>query len=164
MSSLTALAIVSEYIATARWRPVPVFVNASLELHSGGAKLVAAAEANPQLKMPLQNVHLSLPCTASCAPDARGTWDGRTLGWRLPQLLSSDKVVACTSAVMGEELETLRDQPVIIKFECEGVTISGIELEVQMGGSGHPVAKLNRRFVAGDYKVSFDLPEVEAKE
>ena len=42
-----------------------------------------------------------------------------------------------------------------VKFSCEGVTISGIELEVQTSGAGKPVAKLTRRFQAGDYKVQW---------
>ena len=41
----------SEYIATSRWRPVPIFVSASVEeLTPSSGRLTAAVETNPQLK------------------------------------------------------------------------------------------------------------------
>ena len=49
--------------------------------------------------------------------------------------------------------------PFNVSFGCDGVTISGIELEVQLvgGASGDrapPIAKLMRRFNAGEYRVT----------
>jgi len=41
-------------------------------------------------------------------------------------------------------------QPLSVQFGCEGVTITGIELEV----AGQPISKLIRRFDSGEYKVS----------
>jgi len=158
-----------KYIATARWRPVPIFVNASVEeLSPTEGRVIAAAETNPQLKMPLQNVSIkmpSLPASVSCEPDFQGAWDSelRELQWSIPQLFSKDKPVVCTASFSCDDgaASSIRDEPVLVHFDCEGVTISGIELEAQMGEAGQPVAKLNRRFVAGDYKVSFD-PQPEA--
>ena len=63
------------------------------------------------------------------------------------------RLTSRASMPLRQLASAVREHPVLVQFGCEGVTISGIELEVQMGASGQPVAKLSRRFVAGDYKV-----------
>ena len=50
----------------------------------------------------------------------------------------------------------LTSLPVSLMFACEGVTISGIELEVHhwdRRAAQQPISKLTRRFTAGDYQV-----------
>ena len=50
-----------KYTTTPKWRPVPLFVEASLSAADGAERRVrlrAKIEANPQLKTPLQNVAL----------------------------------------------------------------------------------------------------------
>ena len=59
----------------------------------------------------------------------------------------------------AELAATLGSQTLSVGFGCEGVTISGLEIEVQLGQAGSPIAQLQRRFAAGDYKVSPTLAE-----
>ena len=125
--------------------------------------LSAAIETNPQLKTPLKDVSVTLPmgdAVQTCQPDQSGSWDaaGHKLLWRLPQPLSRDKPATCSACVGGEEgfSTAATEKACQVSFGCDGVTISGIELEVQMGSAAQPVAKLNRRFVAGEYTVAFD--------
>ena len=61
---------------------------------------------------------------------------------------NASHAAACTVSAFQEVLYAVQ-----VQFACEGVTISGIELEVQTGTAGKPIAKLTRRFQAGDYKV-----------
>lgn len=150
-----------KYIATSRWRPVPVFVDASVERCSATeATLHAAIETNPQLKMPLQNVVVTVtpgPAAKACVVSPPGAWESEhhRVQWTLPQLQSKEKPVLCSAKLSGDEdiASVASQQPVHVQFGCDGVTISGIELEVEMGSSGQPVARLSRRFVSGDYKV-----------
>ena len=120
-----------------------------------------------QLKTPLADVSISLAPPEGAAADEgsispAGEWDAHTrlLSWPLPQLGSGDHAVRCAaelSGVGGGEGEGGGGPckwPVHVKFFCEGVTISGIELEVQLGAEGQPVAQLHRRFSSGDYKVT----------
>ena len=74
-----------------------------------------------------------------CEPSPPGTWEGGRLQWRVAQLNSRDAVAECTAeltgAARGEEplAAALLSQPLRVQFGCEGVTISGLELEVQIG-------------------------------
>ena len=91
-----------------------------------------------------------------------GLWDDadRQLQWRMPQLLSRDKPVVCTARLSGGEGDlsnTFADQPLYVRFGCEGVTISGIELDLQR--EVQPTMRLLRRFVSGKYKI--DTPSEE---
>jgi hypothetical protein len=53
--------------------------------------------------------------------------------------------------------------PVKMEFQSEGVTISGIEVEIQASITDTPpIAKLLRRFAAGDYQVANTVPEPAA--
>ena len=61
----------------------------------------------------------------------------------LTAILSGDDVLAQTAAA----------QPVFLQFGCDGVTISGVELEIHSGSTGAAISKLVRNFKAGDYKV-----------
>mmetsp|Transcript_46738 Transcript_46738/g.77372 ORF Transcript_46738/g.77372 Transcript_46738/m.77372 type:complete len:928 (+) Transcript_46738:63-2846(+) len=157
-----------KYTASSKWRPVPVFLDISLE-HEDSTQVTmrATVETNPQLKTPLQDVVVSInpgSHAEDCAVVAPGTWESgeRRLQWRLPHLLSRDKPFVCTAELTGSEdlASTVVAQPTSVQFKCEGVTISGIELEVQMDNAGtSPVAHLLRRFASGDYKVSAQLPD-----
>ena len=77
-----------------------------------------------------------------CEPSPPGTWDDGRLQWRVPQLNSRDAAAECTATLTGpvdraargaEPLAaSLLGQPLRVQFGCEGVTISGLELEVKM--------------------------------
>jgi len=150
---------------------VPLFVDVTIDHTSPGeTKLCASVETNQQLKMPLENIKITaflVPGVECCQPSPTGTWDAaqRQMIWRIPQLLSREKPVVCEAQFLGDSTGgsakeddvwcAVRQQPIQVKFSCEGVTISGIELEVQTSGAGKPVAKLTRRFQAGDYKVQW---------
>jgi len=156
-----------KYITTARWRPIPLFVNATVAPAAGpAASLSAVVEANPQLKMPLQHVSIFArpgEHAEACDVAPPGTWEEGKLQWTLPRVLSSKDVpVPCSAQLTGSEelAAALGAQPLHVHFGCEGVTISGLELEVQVGARGSPIARLLRRFAAGDYKVT---PTVEEK-
>ena len=172
-----------KYITSPRWRPIPLYVDATITPskaaaeggeggEGGGVSLSATVEANPQLKMPLTNVTVRAQPgehASEVTPEPPGTWDdaeGR-LQWQLPKVLSKDAPVACTAALVGDaELlaASLGAQTLSVGFGCEGVTISGLELEVQLGQAGSPIARLQRRFAAGDYKVSPTLREAPSGE
>ena len=49
-----------KYVASGRWRPVPVYVDAEAAEAAGGVRVRAAVETNPQLKTPLQDVAVAL--------------------------------------------------------------------------------------------------------
>jgi len=145
----------------------------------GNGHLRASVETNTMLKASLQNVSISVatPSGVTVAHDSvtpSGTWDAaaKRLQWRVSSELTRDRPVVCEafvrlpagdSEVAGGGLRTaLASAPMAVQFSCEGVTISGIELEVQAAavgsGSGsssptQPIAKLMRRFSAGDYQV-----------
>ena len=192
-----------KYVATAKWRPVPVFVDLSVIEDSpqggggggggGGGTLQAVVQTSPHLKSALQNVSVSvaalpaavsLAAGASLAPEG-SSWDAesRALKWRVSKELVREVPVTCTAPLVGvadgaegggtdgeamgvSELgSALSSVPFSVHFGCEGVTISGIELEVQLGtdaaastdGSGGvgvaAIGKLMRRFTAGEYQV-----------
>ena len=129
------------------------------------------AEPSPQLKASLQSVSVSLTLpegadvrSPSISPD--GTYDAssRRLRLDLPGELTRDQPGRCVAALRPAD-EALRSSlaalPCSVTFTCEGVTISGIEIEVQQAtapaGSqppSQPVAKLIRKFTAGDYQVA----------
>ena len=156
--------------------------------------LQAVVQTSPQLKSSLQNVALStrLPPGVSVGPEEAllpvgSCWhaDAGELQWKLGPELVRDVPITCTASVVGEAGDeglgvgtgagtpaalqgALSTVPFQLQFGCEGVTISGIELEVQLGvgasdgtpgsspasaRSAAPIGRLKRRFGAGEYKV-----------
>ena len=200
-----------KYVAAAKWRPVPLFVDLAVEGGSGSiggeggengngggegggpAGLRAVVQTNSQLKSTLQNVLVTVT-----PPDGYGiihsengdenqnallkpegsTWDeaSRKLLWRVSKELVRETPVTCTAGLLisdasssngngkdgsssseAELAAAFQSVPFHVQFGCEGVTISGIELEVQLSGGGSgapPIAKLMRRFTAGEYRVT----------
>ena len=69
----------------------------------------------------------------------------------------------CTAELKGgDDLAAgALQQPLGVQFGCEGVTISGIELEVQCSGANR-IADLLRRFTTGVYRVSLPAPAAGA--
>ena len=179
-----------KYMAAAKWRPVPLFVDLAVLFEGeavesgeadGGARLQAVVQTNPQLKSTLQNVTVSvtLPDAGLCIggegrapprPDGSAyDADARKLQWRVSKELVREMPITCSAALCGEGGAELPSElvaafastPFQVHFGCDGVTISGIELEVQPAGgtSGTlPVGKLMRRFSAGEYRVT--LPKL----
>ena len=161
-----------KYAAASRWRPVPLYVSGDVvriatDPDGGEAgTLELVAETNPQLKASLMNVALSISPPPGVHVEGgslvpAGSWEeaARKLRWTIPHELTRDVPSICSAAVSGGALlATLGAQPVNVMFGCEGVTISGIEVDVQMaatpGAATHPIAKLLRRFSAGDYQVA----------
>jgi len=152
-----------KYATNARWRPVPVFLELSSQAVGPSERVLRATiQPNPQLKTPLQNVLItvspSLQDTHRVVAE-QGSWDVDTqlLQWRIAQVASGEHPTVRTAQLTGnEKIEILI--PSQLQFGCEGVTISGIELEVQTGAAGNPIARLVRRFASGDYKVSTPEP------
>jgi hypothetical protein len=163
-----------KYVATSKWRPVPAFVDAALShglpaSPTASTTLSICVEANPQLKAPLRDVALRLAAPPGLEVDAGtispggGSYSGepeRALAWSLPHLGSGERsaphsaqLSAAGGAALGTD-PTAAELPVQLQFGCDGVTISGLEIETQLGPAGQPVDRLLRRFSAGDYKVS----------
>mmetsp|Transcript_74265 Transcript_74265/g.204586 ORF Transcript_74265/g.204586 Transcript_74265/m.204586 type:complete len:568 (+) Transcript_74265:848-2551(+) len=153
-----------KYEVKSKWRPLFIFVNASIEECSPTeGRLYAAIEINPQSKIPLRNVKVDLDVSTAaglqtCKPDAAGSWDPHQhrLSWGIPRL-SREKPIECLAAVCGAEgiSAAVRGCQMLVHFCGEGVTISGIEPKVQTGSLGQMVAKLDRRFAAR-HNVLFD--------
>ena len=198
-----------KYVAAAKWRPVPLFVDLAVEGGSSGggggeggengnggeggpAGLRAVVQTNSQLKSALQNVLVTVTPpdgyriihsengdenqNARLKPEG-STWDAasRKLLWRVSKELVRETPVTCTAGLISdasssngngkdgsssseaELASAFQSVPFHVQFGCEGVTISGIELEVQLSGGGSgapPIAKLMRRFTAGEYRVT----------
>ena len=182
-----------KYVAAAKWRPVPLFVDVTVDLDgspdvtdgAGGEpaapRMRAVVQTNPQLKSTLQNVTVSMTPPSTLAIDS-ARWapqpDGssydpetRTLKWRVCKELVRDHPMTCLAPISGAGLDDsasaeslLVGTPFHVQFGCDGVTISGIELEVQLvaghsvEGAVPPIAKLIRRFTAGEYRVTPPKP------
>nr|ALD47963.1 TSET complex subunit TCUP [Emiliania huxleyi] len=151
-----------KYVASGRWRPVPVYVDAEAAEAAGGVRVRAAVETNPQLKTPLQDVAVALRVQdegARCcdkAVEPAGGWDeaGSSVKWRIDEL-AREKPASCSALVAGggaPAREACSRGTMQVQFGCEGVTITGIELEVQVGTTGSPVSRLLRRFTSGKYE------------
>ena len=87
-----------------------------------------------------------------------GVWDAATheLKWRVPQLRAlNSSPMLLTASLSGDETlaQAAATQPVCVQFGCDGVTISGVELDIHVGSTSSPISKLVRNFRAGDYKV-----------
>ena len=85
-------------------------------------------------------------------------WDAATheLKWSVPQLRALNSTpLLLTASLRGDEAlaQAAAAQPVFVQFGCDGVTISGVELEIHVGSTRSPISKLVRNFRAGDYKV-----------
>ncbi|EOD24073.1 hypothetical protein EMIHUDRAFT_207159 [Emiliania huxleyi CCMP1516] len=144
-----------KYVASGRWRPVPVYVDAEAAEAAGGVRVRAAVETNPQLKTPLQDVAVALRVQdegARCcdkAVEPAGGWDeaGSSVKWRIDEL-AREKPASCSALVAGggaPAREACSRGAMQVQFGCEGVTITGIELEVQVGTTGSPVAPAEPR-------------------
>ncbi len=148
-----------KYTANSRWRPVPIYADAVVtSADAEGATIEATVHTNEQLKTPLQNVALSTTISTGareCAMTPGGKWDETEgqLQWRMPHLAPNQPLV-CTARLSGGEgdlSQTAVDQPLFARFGCEGVTISGIELDLPP--EIEPNMRLLRRFVSGKYKI-----------
>mmetsp|Transcript_5058 Transcript_5058/g.15397 ORF Transcript_5058/g.15397 Transcript_5058/m.15397 type:complete len:610 (-) Transcript_5058:263-2092(-) len=158
-----------KYISTSRWRPVPLFVDATATPKGiGDVDLDISVETNPQLKTPLVNVSIAMPIPLeagdlySCSEiQPAGQWDAskRCATWHLPNLLTPRGSPFRCSAVLGNThdapvVAAAATSPLDVSFSCEGVTISGIELEVQLGPTSGSIDKLLRKFASGKYLVT----------
>lgn len=90
-----------------------------------------------------------------------GQWDAskRCATWHLPNLLTPRGSPFRCSAVLGNThdapvVAAAATSPLDVSFSCEGVTISGIELEVQLGPTSGSIDKLLRKFASGKYLVT----------
>ena len=183
-----------KYVAAAKWRPVPLFMDVSVETSDAaeadgdeGPRLRAVVQTNPALKSTLVNVVVSANLPEAFRMREAPIWpDGssfeaetRKLQWRVCKELIRDKPVTCSAPITPEAAAALRAAdglvpalagvPFSVSFGCDGVTISGIELEVQLvgGASGDrapPIAKLMRRFNAGEYRVTAPKTAADAEQ
>lgn len=89
-----------------------------------------------------------------------GEWDpaARLAKWRFPELLTFSGEPALCCATLRDVAEggaaAVSRAPLRMSFSCEGVAISGIELEVQLGSGTSSISRLLRRFVSGEYLVT----------
>lgn len=110
---------------------------------------------------------LSDPLTCLCTPrravpplPRAGEWDAaeRLARWRLSELLTLRGTPALCCATLRDVTQGAADAvsraPLQLSFSCEGVAISGIELEVQLGSGSSSISRLLRRFVSGEYFVT----------
>ena len=167
-----------KYLAAAKWRPVPLFVDVSViedAVDAGSGELQAVVQANAQLKTPLHAVSLTVAPPPSIKVDgtravlpegSRYDASAGVVAWDVCKQLQRETPITCSAVVStqpdaegGDALERLRGALMgvsfDVKFDCEGVTISGIELEVHaaVATMPSPIAKILRRFAAGEYKV-----------
>jgi len=145
---------------TRRRRPAAATESDTAALTDAALLLRAVVATNPQLKSTLTNVVLTTTPpdgigidVALHTPHPEGSsYDAaaRKLTWRVSEELVRDTPVPCTATLCADGgAEALPPEealpaafqgvPFHVQFGCEGVTISGIELEVQLvGGAATP--------------------------
>ena len=125
------------------------------------------------LCMPVLTTASLLMDPASVEPEG-SSYDeaSRKIKWTVASELRRNQPVTCrvgsamapeTALSAGALRGVWNAVPVKMEFQSEGVTISGIEVEVQASSTDTPpIAKLLRRFAAGDYQVANTVPEPAA--
>ena len=125
------------------------------------------------LCMPVLTTASLLMDPASVEPEG-SSYDeaSRKIKWTVATELRRNQPVTCrvgsamapeTALSAGALRGVWNAVPVKMEFQSEGVTISGIEVEVQASSTDTPpIAKLLRRFAAGDYQVANTVPEPAA--
>ena len=123
--------------------------------------------------MPVLTTASLLMDPASVEPEG-SSYDeaSRKIKWTVASELRRNQPVTCrvgsamapeTALSAGALRGVWNAVPVKMEFQSEGVTISGIEVEVQASSTDTPpIAKLLRRFAAGDYQVANTVPEPAA--
>ena len=147
---------------------------------AGSSTLELAVETNSQLKAALRSVSMTMVAPPALAIDETSiepegsSYDAasRKIKWTVAPELRRNQPVTCrvgsaaapeTALSAGALRGVWNAAPVKMEFQSEGVTISGIEVEIQASITDTPpIAKLLRRFAAGDYQVANTVPEPAA--
>ena len=139
---------------------------------AGSSTLELAVETNSQLKAALRSVSMTMVAPPALAIDETAiepegsSYDAasRKIKWTVAPELRRNQPVTCrvgsaaapeTALSAGALRGVWNAAPVKMEFQSEGVTISGIEVEIQASITDTPpIAKLLRRFAAGDDQVA----------